>query len=72
MYVCLRQLSVYVCMSQAAERVCMYVSNYGVEICSRESIESTKNRLILIWSKNVSFLLKISRSALKKIAAQIF
>ena len=63
MYVCLRQLSMHVCMSQAAERVCMYVSNPGVEICSRGSIESTKNRLILIWSKNVSFPLKISRSA---------
>ena len=72
MYVCLRQLSVYVCLSQAAERVCMYVSNSGVEICSRVSIESTKNRLILIWSKNVSALVEISRSALTKIAAQIF
>ena len=50
----------YVCMY-----VCMYVSNPGVEICSRGSIESTKNRLILIWSKNVSFPLNISRSALK-------
>ena len=28
-----------------------------------ESVESSKNRLILIWSKNVSFPLKISRSA---------
>ena len=66
MYVCLRRLSMYVCMSQAAERVCMYVSNSGVEICLRESIEPTKNRLILIWSKNVSFPLKLSRSALTK------
>ena len=69
-HVCMSQAAervcMYVCMSQAAERVCMYVSNSGVEICSRESIESTKNRLILIWSKNVSFPLKINRSALTK------
>ena len=38
----------------------------GIEISLRESIESPKNRLILIWTKNVSFPLKISRSALTK------
>ena len=38
----------------------------GVEICLRESVESSKNRLILIWSKNVSFPLKRSRSTLTK------
>ena len=38
----------------------------GVEICLRESVESSKIRLILIWSKNVSFPLKRSRSTLTK------
>ena len=44
----------------------------GVEICLRESIESAKNRLILIWTKNASFLLKISRSALTKSPPRFF
>ena len=44
----------------------------GVEICLRESIESGKNRLILIWSKNVSFTLKVSRSALTKSPPRFF
>ena len=44
----------------------------GVEISLRESIESAKNRLILIWTKNVSFPLKISRSALTKSPPRFF
>ena len=44
----------------------------GVEICLRESVESFKNRLILIWSKNVSFPLKRSRSTLTKSPPRFF
>ena len=44
----------------------------GVEISLRESIESAKNRLILLWTKNVSFPLKISRSALTKSPPRFF
>ena len=57
----------YVCMYVSGSWACMYVlAKHTSQTIHFDSSGSTKNRPMLIWPKNVSFPLKISRSALTK------